>query len=329
MLYVTTHSRQDAYPALRTLIDDTGPDGGAYMPLRLLPLPAAQVEALPGKSFGAGMALVLNTLFSARMNEWDVEFTLGRSPVQVHGMQYRVLLAELWHNPERDFCQMVRCLCARMLGRDGIGDTAAQWAVTAVRIGALFGVYAMAGRPGLWDKEHPVDAAVPEGNFSLPCAVWYAREMGLPVGKIVCGCPDSGGIWELLRHGAFHPARWAEGPERTEWLQSVLCGCFGWPEAERFREAMEKDKLYCLGPEQTNLLQACFYPAAVSERRVRDILSRPPNGGEGRLDAESARSYGAIQDYRAITAKNAPALILAERPGERRRAPGGSGDKKD
>ena len=46
MLYVTTRNDGDQYPALRTLGQDRGPDGGAYVPFRLPFFTPEEVENL-------------------------------------------------------------------------------------------------------------------------------------------------------------------------------------------------------------------------------------------------------------------------------------------
>ena len=81
MLYVTTRGKYDAFTAARTMNLDRGPDGGLFIPFRLPQLTRDEIIALGSKTFGQNVADILNLFFSTRLSGWDVDMTIGRSPV--------------------------------------------------------------------------------------------------------------------------------------------------------------------------------------------------------------------------------------------------------
>ena len=113
MLYVTTRNSADQYPALRTLGQDYGPDGGAYVPFKLPVFEREEMEALKEKSFSSSMAFVLNKLFRPRLDGVELDFVLGRNPVKLTEMNHRIAIAELWHNIHWSFDWLVSELTQR------------------------------------------------------------------------------------------------------------------------------------------------------------------------------------------------------------------------
>ena len=83
MLYVTTRNKHDAYTAHRTQLSDRAPDGGLYLPFRMVTWERQQVLALADKTFGQCVAETLNQFFACRLTGWDVDFSIGRNPVSV------------------------------------------------------------------------------------------------------------------------------------------------------------------------------------------------------------------------------------------------------
>ncbi len=52
-----------------------------------------------------------------------------------------------------------------------------------------------------------VDFCAPSGNFGNLLSVYYAKRMGLPVGKIVCACNKNGALADFLTSGNYNAKR--------------------------------------------------------------------------------------------------------------------------
>ena len=320
MLYVTTRDKTDVSTAYRTLSQNRGDDGGFFVPFQMPNLDREQIEELKNKTFGQNVADILNLLFKARLDGWDVDFCIGRYPTKLVAMSHRIVFAEVWHNPDLDFARLVRNLTSRIRGTEDTVGEPTNWAWIAVRIAVLFGVFGELLRVNMVDPDRPVDVAVPSGDFTAPMAVWYARHMGLPIANIICGCNDNGGIWDLLHHGEIHtdsvaaqtltPAGDHAVPPD---LERLIYGTLGQEENMRFLKACAEGRTYCPPEGKFEDLRRGMYAGVVSGSRMESIIRSFYNTSTYMMDPYSALAYCSLQDYRTRYAEHRTAIVLSER----------------
>lgn len=320
MLYVTTRNKNDAYTAFRALNENRGPDGGLYVPFRIPKLEPSQIEGLKDQTFGQCVAQILNLFFSARLEGWDVDFSIGRSPAKLTPMSHRIMVGELWHNLDSDFARMVRSLTDSISGPERRQGDPSNWAWLAIRLAALFGLFAGLERIGITGINNPMDVVVPVGDFSAPMAAWYGREMGLPVQNIICACNENGGAWDLLHHGEIHTDA-AVKPTNTPDsdmaapadLERLIFETLGLDEAVRYSEVCRCGGTYAPPAEQFERLRQGMYGAVISQKRVESIIHNVYRTHSYLLGPSAALAYGGLQDYRAVAGESRGALLLIER----------------
>ena len=78
MLYVTTRNEREQFPALRTLGQNRGPDGGFYAPFRISPMSREEIESLKEKSFGTCVVFALEKLFFPKLDGVDYSVKLAQ-----------------------------------------------------------------------------------------------------------------------------------------------------------------------------------------------------------------------------------------------------------
>lgn len=311
MLYVTTRSGKEQYPALRTLGQDRGPDGGAFVPFRLPVFSREEVDALKEKSFGCCVALTLEKLFFPRLDGVELDFALGRAPVKIATMSHRIAVAELWHNIHWNFEWVVRELTQRLRTEVQLTAPVTEWADIAVRISVLFGIFGQLQGSDAVDCDHSMDVAVPAGDFVMPMAAWYARQMGLPIGNVIC-CGEQSGPWELLHHGEVRTNELL-----PEGLERLIFGRLGAAEVLRYREVCSRSGVYAPMPEALEQLRQGMFVAVISRKRMERTIANVYRTNSYLLGTESAAVYAGLQDYRATAGEGRLALILAEhRPAE-------------
>ena len=305
MLYVTTRNDGDQYPALRTLGQDRGPDGGAYVPFRLPFFTPEEVENLRELSFGGCVSLVLNKLFLPKLDGVELDFALGRNPVKLTEMSHRIVFAELWHNIHWSFDWVVRELTQRLRVEAQQGLPVTEWAGIAVRIAVLFGVFGQLQRSGTVSFEHGLDVAAASGDFTMPMAAWYAREMGLPIGSIIC-CDEKSGTWDLLHHGQVRTAeRMPEGFER------LISGRLAKDEVRRYLSVSQRGGVYALEEEALERLSQGMVASVVSLRRTTRTIANVYSAKGYLMGPETAMAYAGLQDHRASAGEGRLALIMA------------------
>lgn len=310
MLYVTTRNDHDAFTAFRTLAQGRGPDKGLFVPFKLPRYTQAEIDSLKDKSFSQCVAEILNLFFNARLDAWDVDFCIGRYPARTVTMSHKVLLCEGWHNPDFDFARMVRNLSGRIRGTEDTTGFSTNWAWITVRIAALFGFFAELYRMESPQPGSVVDVALPSGDFAGPMAAWYARQMGLPIGKIICSCDENDATWELLKNGSICPNPGMNIPSDLERLIAAVCGT---QEAKRFAQCREDGTVYTPAAGALPKLQEGFVPAVISWERRSSIITNVYRTSTYILDPGSAMAYGGLLDYRSSTGSARGALILTER----------------
>lgn len=318
MLYTTTRSDHDTYTQERALKEACAPDGGFYIPMQPLRYSRDELDALLDQSANGIIASLMNQFFGCRLTELDLDFSLGKNIFQLKSMSHRITLAENWRNPDGDFARIQRLL-TEQIAIDKRQTPVGEWMQIASRIAMLFCVYSGMRKQGSVDPEIKTDAAVLSGDFYGPMAAWYAREMGLPIGNIICCCNENGTVWELLQRGELKtkPSVQKTGTPRCDvgrpvGIERLIRGTLGAKEARRYALACEAGGVYSLNPENHRVLRQGMYAAVVSDKRLSRVIANVYATNGYILCPYSALTYAGLMDYRAATGQSGPALIISE-----------------
>jgi threonine synthase len=110
-------------------------------------------------------------------------------------------------NGDFDVCQT---LAKRILGDKGLaemvfGERDRFTSANSISIGRLLpqAVYPFFAYSRLGEYEEPMIASVPSGNFGDMMGTVIAREMGLPIGKILCGVNENREFPDFLKTGRY------------------------------------------------------------------------------------------------------------------------------
>lgn len=302
MLYLTTREKFDAFTAARTLASDHGADGGRYLPYKMPHYSAEEIAALKDMSFGQTVAQVLNTFFGTRLTTWDVECCIGRFPLKLAVMGQKVFAAECWRNLDGSYEMLERRLASRVCADPLCKVTS--WLRIAIRISVLIAVFGELQRQGMTDA---VDVAVPDGDFTEPMAVWYCRQMGLPIANIVCACSDDSDAWNLLYNGQVRTA----GGVMPE-LERLIYATLGVDEAIRFSRCCQNEQMYVLPELALKELRKGIFPAVVSADRICSAIPNVYRTNSYILEPNAAAAYSGLLDYRAKERQTRCALLLVD-----------------
>ncbi len=316
MLYVSTRNNTDVYTAYRALHESNAPDGGYYFPFRLPHLSPDELYAIRNQSPGETIAYILNLFFGLRLTGWDVECVIGRFPFQIISMNYRLLMAEVWRNPEGSWDYLLRSLYGLLLGKKGNSTMPAGWVLIAIEIALFFGVYSA-------DDIFPkggLDVAVTAGDFSDVISVLFAKDMGFPANVTICVFNENGAVWDFINKGELSTGVTAVRTSMPEldhavpnYLEYLLFRCFGSSEVIRYTDACERKANYYIDDEYQRQLNHDLFAAVVSTNRVELIKSGMYRTNQYNVDPYTALVYGGLQDYRAHTGISKDTLILAKK----------------
>ena len=319
MLYATTRSKHDVVTAYKAAHTDCYPDGGLFVPFRMPGYSKEQLEALVLIPPAQIAAEVLNIFFACNLTAWDVELALGNKPVKASALGRRLYVAELWRSSGSDVNLAVQRISDRIRGGQK-GQTPTNWMHIAVRIALLFASYGCLVSAGQLRVHRLFDVAVTTGDFAMPMAAWYARQMGLPIGNIVCGCNSNGSFWDLLNRGEFStgdvlahtatPEADIVVPRNLERLISVTLGV---EEVSRYLLCCSRGRMYTLSEEALKKLEQGMFAAVISDSRMASVIPGVFRTRAYVLGPYAALAYGSLQDYRAMTGQTRPAVLLDER----------------
>lgn len=319
MLYATTRGKHDVVTAHKAAHTDCYTDGGLFVPFRMPKFHKEQLEALANTTPVQIVADILNLFFSCNLNAWDVELAIGRKPLRAVDIGRNLQCLELWRSSGSDVSQTVQRFSDRIRGGQK-GQPPTNWMEIAVRIALLFASYGSQLVSGALRVHRLFDVAVTTGDFAMPMAAWYARQMGLPIGNIICGCNINGSIWDLLNRGEF-----STGDTRTvsitpdadivvpRNLERLISATLDMEDVQRYLLCCSKGRTYTLTEDALQKVGQGMFAAVISDTRVTSIVPGVFRTRKYVLSPYAALAYGSLQDYRAMTGHTRPALLLAER----------------
>lgn len=304
---MTTRNDTDAFTHPRTLTADRASDGGFYTPFRLPEFTASQISSFKDDSFGEAVAKVLNLFFNSGLEAGDVDFSIGRAPVKLQPIKYRMMVCETWRNPDARYSFLVKQLNARLCPE---AEHPSAWVQLAVRIAVCFGAYAQMLAQGYVQEGTAFDVAVATDNYMDMSAAYYARKMGLPVSKLICGCKDDA-LWNLLHRGELVTKNLsAEAKDCIEFLLYCKLGCRS---VREFVDRCENGQTYSVSEMQRNLLSDGIFAAVVTENRVDAVISSVYKTNGYVIDSLGVYPYAALQDYRTKAGESRLTLFFADK----------------
>lgn len=312
MLYVTTRNRQETFTKSNVLTQNTGPDGGLYVPLNIPKLSGEELKKLSAMPFGQCVAEMLNLFFSTKLAGWDLDFSIGRYPVRLEPLVHKIWMAETWHNPQWQYPRLERNLMGLLQAQT---DLPGNWVAVAVRMAVLAGILGNREVTGIG----PVDIAMVTGDFTLPISAWYLRKMGFPIGNLICCCNENNQFWDLICNGQMRTDGLVQPtlvPEADVALpanlERLLCECGGIAEVLRYWECCRNGATYWASDMLLQHLRNGLYVSVVSSSRVETTIPNVYKTHNYVLSPGSALAYAGLLDYRAKTGMTGNAIVLCD-----------------
>ena len=303
MLYLTTRDPHDTFTAHKALTEQIADNGGLYIPLKLPVYGEEALNLLLEKDFCEIIAEILNHFFSLRVSAWAVEVCIGRNPVKIATPGRKTLIAEAWHNPGRNYEYLISQLNGMLAG---IHETTPKsWVRVAVSIAFAFAVFGLMRKNG--DGE-PVDVCVLDGDLSMPIAMLYAKQIGLPINKIVICSKDNSAIWDLINHGQLITSLLT--PEQKLAAERLICSLLGQEQNTKYVAACQRRGVFTVELEQEQILPEALFASVIGEERIRSVQKNVFHTNGYALSDDAALCYGGIQDYRAKTGQGSMTLLF-------------------
>ena len=165
----------------------------------------------------------------------------------------------------------------------------------------------------------PVNYCVPTGNFGNILACYYARKMGLPVGKLICASNRNDVLTEFIRTGVYdrnRPFHTTMSPSMdiliSSNLERLLFDISGGDDAlvRSYMEQLQKTGRYEVGGELLAKLQGLFYGGCCGEEDTSATIAALWQDGY-LVDTHTAVAAKVLADYRRETGDERPAVFAS------------------
>ena len=276
------------------------PDVGFYIPYRIPKLSAEELRAM--RRMGSFERVLLVARRFLRLPDMDP------ISLRLDLLGNGIAVCEMFQRENGSFRGYIRSL-ARQMGL--CSDTEPGWLEIGIRIGVI-----ASATVDLASTKGSVDLSMVSGDLFGPLSAYLAREMGFPVGDILCCCNTNSGFWELLHHGQFRTDQISARtgiPEADiavpDGLECLIALCCGREEAVRYVEALRSGKPYVPGGEGSDRLRSAFRSTVVTGSGILRggyITRGSP------VKAGTALALAGLLDHRARTCSCSPALVIAE-----------------
>lgn len=172
-----------------------------------------------------------------------------------------------------------------------------------------------AGRIALGDR---IDFCVPTGNFGNILAGWFAKNMGLPVGKFLCASNDNNVLTDFLETGVYDRNRpfYLTGSPSMDILVSsnlerlLYCVTRDPALVAGYMRQLNETGRYEVGPEVLDRIRADFIGGFCRDAQSREEIGRLWRDGY-LMDTHTAVASRVLADHRARTSDRTPCVIVS------------------
>ena len=162
--------------------------------------------------------------------------------------------------------------------------------------------------------------SVPTGNFGDILAGYFAKLMGLPVGKLICASNANNVLTDFLRTGVYNknrkflttisPSMDILVSSNLERLLYLALDCDADALRERMAELNGKGE-YAMPEAAMAKIRETFAAACATDEQAMDAIKRVFNETGYLMDPHTAVAWRAAEDYRAETGDSAPCAVLS------------------
>ncbi len=189
------------------------------------------------------------------------------------------------------------------------------WGRLAPQIAYYFYAYAQLVRQGAAAQGQPVDFCVPTGNFGDILAGWYAKQMGLPVGRLVCASNQNRVLTDFFAAGHYDARRTfykTESPSMdilvSSNLERLLWHLSGSDEAVRgWMASLAQTGGYTVPQPVLEALKADFAAGCADDAEAAAELRRRYEENAYLCDPHTAVAFKAAREQRGT----APMVVLS------------------
>ena len=164
-----------------------------------------------------------------------------------------------------------------------------------------------------------IDLCVPTGNFGNILAAYYAKQMGLPVGKLICASNSNDVLTEFIRTGVYdrnRPFHATMSPSMdiliSSNLERLLYLLSGSDEAVRgYMRQLSETGRYAVTPELHAKIQESFACGCCDEASTAETIGRVFKERRYLIDTHTAVAWNVLEQYRRESGSRSMSVVVS------------------
>ena len=175
-------------------------------------------------------------------------------------------------------------------------------------------------KKGALSMGDPINVVVPTGNFGNILAAYYAREMGLPIAKLICASNENRVLTDFIETGVYDRNRefhTTTSPSMdiliSSNLERLLYDLSGRDDqaVRRMMDGLKTDGKYTVPAEMHQKIRALFAAGSCDDRRTAETIRDTFQKHGYLLDTHTAVAVAVYEDYRRSTGDTTPTVIAS------------------
>ena len=164
-----------------------------------------------------------------------------------------------------------------------------------------------------------VNVCVPTGNFGNILAAYYAREIGVPIGRLICASNQNNVLTDFLCTGVYDRNRTfynTMSPSMDILISSNLERLLfsmtqDVDEVKGYMEQLKQTGRYQVRDKIRDKIQKLFCGYCCDDRETQRVIGRVWKERDYLIDPHTAVAFSALEQYRAETGDSTPCVVVS------------------
>ena len=166
----------------------------------------------------------------------------------------------------------------------------------------------------------PVNVCVPTGNFGNILAAYYARDMGVPIQRLICASNANNVLTDFLRTGVYDRNRTFYNTMSPSMdilissnLERLLFSLSNHDDAEArgYMEELARSGRYEVSPAIKGRLEKLFAAGFCDDAQTQKVIGRMWQEHRYLIDPHTAVAFDVLDQYRRDTGDTTPTVVVS------------------
>ena len=164
-----------------------------------------------------------------------------------------------------------------------------------------------------------INVCVPTGNFGNILAAYYAKEMGVPIGKLICASNSNNVLTDFIRTGVYdrkRPFHNTMSPSMDILISSNLERLLfaltqDTQEVKQYMEQLNTSGRYEVRKPILERLQKLFKGYCCDDRETQRVIGEVYRQHDYLIDPHTAVAFSALDQYRKESGDDTPCVVVS------------------